>query len=122
FFTRRYFETLTRDTKNLLILLLQAPIIALMMVLVFNRNDWNRPGGDYGSAKTLIFLMVIVSVWLGTSNAAREIVKEASIYRRERRIGLKLIPYIFSKMAVQTVVVLIQIALLVGIVWAGVGL
>jgi ABC-type multidrug transport system ATPase subunit len=120
--TRRYFEILTRDTKNLLILLLQAPIIALMLILVFKRNDFNRPGGDYGLAKTLVFLMVIVAVWFGTSNAAREIVKEASIYRRERRIGLKLAPYILSKLAVQSLLVLVQVALLVGIVWIGLGL
>lgn len=120
--TRRYFETLTRDRKNLLILLLQAPILALMMALVFHRSDFDRPGGDFGSAKTLVFLLVIVAVWLGTSNAAREIVKEAAIYRRERRIGLRLAPYIFSKLTVQTGLVLIQILLLTGIVWAGVGL
>jgi ABC-type multidrug transport system ATPase subunit len=119
---RRYFEIITRDRKNLLILLLQSPIIAIMLTLVFNRNDFANPGGDYGSAKTLIFLMVIVAVWLGTSNAAREIVKEAAIYRRERRIGLKLGPYILSKITVQTGLVLLQIAILVGIVWAGVGL
>ena len=119
---RRYFEILTKDTKNLLILLLQAPIIAVMLTLVFNRNDFGRPGGDYGSAKTLIFLLVIVAVWLGTSNAAREIVKEASIYRRERRIGLKLGSYILSKLTVQTGLILVQIAMLVGIVWIGVGL
>ena len=120
--TRRYTETVTSDTKNLLILLLQAPILAIMMALVFNRTDWNRPGGDYGSAKTLVFLMVIVAVWLGTSNAAREIVKETSIYRRERRIGLKLVPYIFSKLTVQTLIVIVQLALLLGIVWLGTGL
>ncbi len=119
---RRYLEIITTDQRNLLILLLQAPIIALMMVLVFNRTEWKRPGGDYSSAKTLVFLMVIVSVWLGTSNAAREIVKEISIYRRERRIGLKLVPYIFSKLVVQTLLVLVQIGLLIGIVWAGAGL
>ncbi len=119
---RRYFETLTKDSKNLMILLLQAPVIALMMVLVFQRKDWNRPGGDFGSAKTLVFLMVIVSVWFGTSNSAREIVKEAAIYRRERRIGLSLTSYIFSKLTVQTLLVLVQITLLVGIVVVGVGL
>jgi ABC transport system ATP-binding/permease protein len=120
-FTRRYLEILTKDTKNLLILLLQAPIIALMMILVFKATDFNRPG-DYNGAKTLIFLMVVVATWFGTSNAAREIVKEASIYRRERRIGLKLAPYIFSKLVVQSLLVLVQVAMLVGIVWLGLGL
>ena len=119
---QRYLEILTSDKRNLLILFLQAPIIALMMILVFHRTDWERPGGDYSLAKTLIFLMVIVAVWFGTSNSAREIVKEAAIYQRERRIGLKLVPYIFSKLVVQTLLVLIQIGLLVGIVWGGLGL
>ncbi len=120
--TRRYFETLTRDRKNLLILLLQSPIIALLLLLVFNRGEWDDKTGNFSSAKTLVFLLTIVSVWFGTNNAAREIVKERNIYRRERRIGLKIAPYIFSKLVVQTILIIVQVLVLMLIVWLVIGL
>jgi len=120
--TRRYFETLLADRRNLITLLAQAPVIALLLALVFNRNDWDSSAGDFGSAKSLVFMMTIVAVWFGTNNAAREIVKENSIYRRERRIGLKLAPYIFSKLTVQFLLVLIQTLLMILILWLGIGL
>lgn len=119
--TARYWQTLISDRKYLAILLLQAPLIALMMIIVFGRNDFSPTTGDFAKAKTLIFLLVIVALWFGTSNAAREIVKESSIYRRERRIGLKIIPYILSKLTVQTGLVLVQTLLLTGIVAVGLG-
>ncbi len=119
--TARYFETMISDRKYLAILLLQAPLIALLMVIVFRRSDFDATNGDFVKAKTLIALIVIVAVWFGTSNAAREIVKESPIYRRERRIGLKLGPYIFSKLAVQAGLVVIQVLLLLLIVGVGLG-
>ncbi|NWJ94612.1 MAG: FHA domain-containing protein [Chloroflexi bacterium] len=120
--TARYWETLISDRKYLAILLLQAPLIALMLILVFSRSDLNLASGDFAKAKTLMFLLAIVSIWFGTSNSAREIVKESAIYRRERRIGLKLLPYILSKLTVQGFLVLVQIVTLLLIVWAGLGL
>ncbi len=56
------------------------------------RLDLNAP-----KATTLTCLMVIVAFWFGVSNSAREIVKEASIYRRERTVNLQLGPYLASK-------------------------
>jgi hypothetical protein len=124
-FTGRYFEILTKDTKNLGILLLQAPVIALLLLIGFRRSAFDPDpagSGDFISAKTLAFLLIIVAVWFGTNNAAREIVKEAAIYKRERRIGLNLAPYLASKMLVQLGLITVQIVILLGITWAGLGL
>jgi ABC-type multidrug transport system ATPase subunit len=63
-----------------------------------------------------IALMVFTSIWLGTSNAAREIVKERAIYRRERLAGMRVGPYLLSKIGVLTVISLVQTLLLVSIV------
>lgn len=120
--TRRYFKSFTNDTRNLLILLLQAPIIALMMIIVFRQSDWDLKNGDLGNTRTLVFLLAVVAVWFGTSNSAREIVKEAAIYRRERLIGLKIVPYIFSKLVIQTLLITVQMLILLGIVWGVIGL
>ena len=38
--------------------------------------------------------------WFGAINAAREIVKEVPIFRRERLAGLKALPYLMSKVTV----------------------
>lgn len=63
-----------------------------------------------------VALMVFTSIWLGTSNAAREIVKEQAIYRRERLAGVRIVPYLLSKIGVLSAISLVQMLLLVSIV------
>jgi hypothetical protein len=43
------------------------------------------------------FLMVVAAIWFGCNNAARDIVGEWIVYRRERTVSLKLPSYVFSK-------------------------
>jgi hypothetical protein len=78
----------------------QAPLFAVLVVLV---SYPLRPGHfDELSQKLPIihFLMVIAAIWFGCNNAARDIVGEWTIYKRERMVTLKLLPYVFSKFAV----------------------
>lgn len=51
---------------------------------------------DY-SAKAL-FLLCITCIWFGCNNAAKEIVKERSIYEKERDVGLNVFSYYGSKL------------------------
>jgi hypothetical protein len=46
---------------------------------------------------TLLFVLAISAIWFGTINASREIISEKAIFERERMIGMKIIPYVFSK-------------------------
>ncbi len=121
--TRRYLETVRRDRSNLLtLLLIQAPLIALLITLAFRGDLFStRPFvGDWSKGRTLAFLLAMVAVWFGTSNAAREIVKEAAIYARERRINLQLAPYIASKFFVLLGISIIQnIVLLLPFLFTG---
>jgi len=79
--------------------------------------------GDWSKARTLAFLLAMVAVWFGTSNAAREIVKEAAMYARERRINLQIWPYIASKFVVLLGISILQnILLLVPFLLTGVGI
>lgn len=102
---RRYMEVLGRDKFNLLILFAQAPIIALLIYLVV-RNDATR---DFP-----YFVLSLVAVWFGTSVAAREVVKEAAVYKRERMVNLGLLPYVGSKLLVLGMIVGAQCILLFG--------
>jgi energy-coupling factor transporter ATP-binding protein EcfA2 len=56
--------------------------------------------------------LTAVAVWLGTLNAIREVSKEDAIYRRERMVNLRVLPYVASKFAVLFALVLVQCTLL----------
>ncbi|MDH7487102.1 MAG: FHA domain-containing protein [Anaerolineae bacterium] len=102
---RRYFELICRDTRNLLILLLQAPVIALLLLLVAEEDDLVA---NVFAAQRIVFVLASAAVWFGIINSAREITKETSIYRRERMVNLGLIPYVLSKIIVLLVLCLVQ--------------
>lgn len=180
----RYLQLLKNDRGNLLILLLQAPVIAIMLVLMvrfevgagvfdanklvmcstrtltasgplvlpqaqqsdlidcsqvltFLRNDpqgqafvqqkggQNQalqsflapgPGAD---AQKVLFIMAFATVLFGCINGAREIVKEAAIYQRERTVNLGILPYMFSKIVVLGLLCLFQSAILTFVVELG---
>ncbi len=113
--SRRYLELIVADRRNLGLLLIQAPIIGLLLALV-SRSD-GLTGGKI-EAKKLIFMLATTGVWFGVINAAREICKEGPILRRERLAGLRAGPYLGSKVLVLFLLVLVQSALLLGVVVA----
>ena len=113
--THRYFAVTLQDRKNVILLLAQAPIIALLLGLVFHNEDFNDPAKGPLSQKMLSFLLVISAIWFGCINAAREIVKELPIYLRERAINLRLGSYLGSKVAILSLLCTLQCAALLAI-------
>jgi ABC-type multidrug transport system ATPase subunit/pSer/pThr/pTyr-binding forkhead associated (FHA) protein len=101
--SRRYWEVLVRDKFNLFILFMQAPIVAFLTFLVM---DADQPR-DF-----VYFVLSLVSVWFGTSVAAREIIREKAVYARERMVNLGLMPYVFSKLFILGIIVGIQCLML----------
>jgi hypothetical protein len=69
-----------------------------------------------------LFFLVIAALWFGTSNAAREIVSEQAIFRRERMVNLSIFNYVMSKFSLLTVLAIVQCTVLLGIVYPIVGL
>jgi hypothetical protein len=101
--SRRYAGVLLKDKLNLVILFAQAPIIAFLTFIVMGAN---RPR-DF-----VYFVLTVVAIWFGTSVSAREIVREAPVYKRERMFNLGIIPYYFSKLFVLGFIVILQCTLL----------
>jgi ABC-type multidrug transport system ATPase subunit/ABC-type multidrug transport system permease subunit len=123
--TVRYAEVLRRDIANLALLLIQAPAIALALLIIFNRNIFAATAADGGDALRAVMALHLITasaIWLGASNAAREITKEASIYARERLVNLNVFPYIMSKVVVLSALCLFQAAVLLGVFAVGVDL
>ncbi|MEZ7892566.1 MAG: ATP-binding cassette domain-containing protein [Candidatus Wallbacteria bacterium] len=109
YLTKRYTEITMKDFKNLFILLAQSPVIASIIAYVMGNE--NKP--------LVILLSVVSCMWFGCINSCREIVKELNIYKRERSVGLKIQPYILSKIIVLTVLCLIQTVIFTVIVYIG---
>ncbi|PWT91911.1 MAG: hypothetical protein C5B55_07310 [Blastocatellia bacterium] len=103
--SRRYLEVLASDKFNLLILFFQAPIIALLTYLVV---------GGKAPRDFIYFVLALVSLWFGTSVAAREIIREQAVYKRERMVNLRLLPYVGSKILILVLIVGFQCILLFG--------
>lgn len=72
-------------------------------------------------ATFVVSFIVLAAIWLGAMNAAREIVKEDAIYKRERLVGLQLAPYILSKVAVLSLIGFIQSVLYIFFIKLGLG-
>lgn len=77
-------------------------------------QDFIVPGNV--NAQRALFIIAFVAVLFGCINGTREIVKEASIYRRERTVNLGIGPYLFSKVTVLVMFALFQSAMLLFIV------
>jgi ABC transport system ATP-binding/permease protein len=111
---RRYFTLIFSDVRNLAILLLQAPLIAAVIGLVFDA-DGALPD-KARSEMMLSFMLILSAIWFGCLNSAREIVKELPIYQRERSVNLNIGPYLISKLIPLAILCLIQCILLLSVV------
>ncbi|MFP4521981.1 MAG: ATP-binding cassette domain-containing protein [Fibrobacterota bacterium] len=96
---RRYSAVTLSDAKNFGLLLVQAPLIALMLAIVFK---------NYSDIWPLAFCMSLSAIWFGSINSVKEITKEKDIYRRERMINLSIPAYVLSKLAVLTIICALQ--------------
>ncbi len=114
----RYFALLAADWTNLLLLVAQAPAVALMIgacYLSVRADFFELQAAD---TKEVIFLLVVAILWCSGMLAVREIVKEQSINRHEVRFGLRMAPYMFSKLVLLALISVGQAAMLLGIVRA----
>lgn len=107
--TQRFLEIKLKDYRNTLILLAQAPLVALILALI--TEDTPNDGRT-------IFIAAVIAMWLGANNAIREIVSETEIYARERLVNLKIPSYVLSKFAILSGIGLIQCFLFVLILTA----
>lgn len=104
--SKRYFKIKTNDRINSIVMLLQAPIIAILICLIFDEITSAVP-----------FITALSAIWFGTNNAAREIVSELPIFKRERMFNMDISPYVLSKISVLAFFSIIQSAIFIGILY-----
>ena len=102
----RYIKIKTQDKGNFYLMLIQAPIIAVLICMIFSEVTGAVP-----------FISAIAAIWFGSNNAAKEIVSEMAIYKRERMYNLSIFPYIFSKISVLSLFSIVQSAIYILIIY-----
>ncbi len=134
---RRQLDLIRHDWITLFILLIMMPVISLLFMAVSGKNDlvgWQIPESqidmkleetlkgrglqvddkaDYmpePTATQLITMLGLALTQAGTFGAAFEIVKERSIFLRERSINLRPAAYVVSKILVLGMFAVIQVA------------
>ena len=117
----RYADLKLSNRRNLLMSMLQPLFIGVLVLLVFEGVYEDRGSGTKTGNQRLIFFMALVAIFMGVFSGAKEIVKERAIYRRERQFNLLLVPYMMSKITVLTVLIVIQNALFLILIYATYG-
>ena len=106
----RYAKLLINDRQRMLLLLLQPPLLAFLISLTKDGNQYEHRT----ITMSILFALACSAFWIGILNAIQEICKENSILKREHMAGLSLFAYVTSKMAVLIVLCGIQSLLLMG--------
>ncbi|MBI4816296.1 MAG: ABC transporter permease [Deltaproteobacteria bacterium] len=104
----RYLDVMLGDPTSLLLTFLQAPLLGLGIVGV-----WSNQNHD---SESMYFVLCLCAFFMGTVDAAREIVKERSLFLREKMFNLSVGAYLGSKLQVLAAVILIQTVALVAVV------
>jgi ABC transport system ATP-binding/permease protein len=93
----RYVQLLALDARNLTLLLLQAPVIALVIGATFGNIAVDYSEQHAADLKQVAFLLIMAVLWCAGTNGVREIVKERPIFLHESRYGLNDTSYFISK-------------------------
>ena len=135
----RYSKRKLRDRSSLIIQLLQAPIIAGILAVMFHKQGadlvtleitptlekipplLNAMQLQNGIHPTL-FLVCAAAFWFGCSNVARELVSDTPVFLRERRTGLRISAYLAAIFSYQAMLSAIQTLVMTLIIWLLCGL
>lgn len=105
----RYIKLVRNDIQRALLLLLQAPFLAVLIYFVASGKQYD----EYEVTKSILFALSCCGFWIGILNAIQEICKERNIFRREYKTGLHIRAYLGSKYIVLGMLCMIQSFLLI---------
>lgn len=102
-FTIRDFLSKISNTQYMVINLLEAPLLAVFLATVV--RYYNGPEGAYvfrfnDNLPAYILISVIVSLFMGLSVSAEEIIRDRKIQRRESFLNLSRMSYLSSKLII----------------------
>jgi len=112
---RRALRLLLRDRTLVLVTLAQPLLLGLLVALTQYNVALNR-------TSRITFFAVVIAIWLGLNNSARDLVRERRLYVRDRLAGLGATAYLGAKAAVHAAVGVVQVLILLTVLRVGCGL
>ncbi|MFF0433951.1 FHA domain-containing protein [Streptomyces sp. NPDC004327] len=113
---RRYAAALSAD-RTFLAIMVALPFVMGAMARALSEGKLNPE-----STLNVLLILCVGAVLTGAANAVRELVKERTIYRRERAVGLSRSAYLMSKVVVLGVITVVQAVVLTLVALIGVPL
>lgn len=116
---RRHLQVILADRGYTAFMLLLPVVLAVLAMVVPSRNGLATPPPDRISTAeplTLLVVIIIGALFMGTAASIRELVGERAIYTREKAVGLSPAAYLWSKLAIFGILTLIQSIVLVMLV------
>ncbi|MFF2779074.1 FHA domain-containing protein [Streptomyces sp. NPDC058052] len=113
---RRYTAALAAD-RTFLAIMIALPFVMGAMARALSEGSLNPE-----STLNVLLILCVGGVLTGAANAVRELVKERSIYRRERAVGLSRSAYLASKVVVLGTITVVQAVVLTLVALVGVPL
>lgn len=107
----RNLKILAQDRVSLTLMLGLAPLLGLLDV-VWGPNLYDPAIGDARKIILLWFIGALVTLLVGALSSMRKISKEKDIYKHERAVNLKIMPYVFSKLWLGVVLAFYQAGVL----------
>jgi energy-coupling factor transporter ATP-binding protein EcfA2 len=96
----RNLRILIRDRSSLILMLLAPPLVAALDFIIaplMGSAPFDFYDGNAGNGAITLFLMTIYCLLVAGLSQMREFVKEEDVYKRERLVNLKIVPYVASK-------------------------
>jgi ABC transport system ATP-binding/permease protein len=96
----RNIKILVRDRSSLVLMLLAAPLVGMLDFIIaplMGRAPFDYTNGDAANGAITLFLLTVYCLLVAGLSQMREFVKEEDIYKRERLVNLKILPYVASK-------------------------
>ncbi|WP_344279565.1 ATP-binding cassette domain-containing protein, partial [Actinomadura napierensis] len=119
---RRYLSVIASDRSYLVLLGVMPLILGGLSAAIPAPKGLTGPPGSNADAASKLMVLAFAACFAGTGNAVRELVKERTIYSRERAAGLSAGVYLMSKLLVLGVITALQAVVLVLIGTIGVKL
>jgi len=112
-YVKRDVLTKISDAQYLLITLLEAPVLAFILAFLIRYFDESAKNPGYtlyenSNLPVYIFMSVIVSIFIGLTVSAEEIIRDRKILKREAFLNLSWNSYLGSKVTVQFAISAIQ--------------